>query len=89
MGKEKIKDDLDRLHQELGQAGELDSELREGLKVLVDDINRVLADDDAEKKESIVFKERTENIAAKFATEHPRVEMILNELADTLSKIGI
>lgn len=82
MSKERLNELLKELNQELHDTGDLDSETRELLGQLNDDIERLTGD-------SQTALDRAKHIESRFAADHPVVERIARELADILAKMGI
>ena len=80
MGSERLKTLLAELDDELKQTGDLDEETRQMLGALGDDI---------ESMSSPGAIERAKQLETRFAAEHPVLERIAREIADTLSKMGI
>ena len=80
MGKERLKALLAELNDELHQVGEIDAETREILAGLNEDIEKVAA---------VSPSERAKQLESRFAAEHPVLERIAREIADTLAKMGI
>lgn len=85
-----LKAQLKALHQNLGETGEVDEELQELLKQLDRDIETLL-EKRAEEQEVDTFglAERTQELSARFAAEHPRLEPTLRELGRLLANMGI
>lgn len=80
MGTERLKALLSELHQELHEIGEMDPETRKILTELGEDIDSVT---------SAGAAERARELETRFAAEHPVLERIAREIADTLGKMGI
>ena len=80
MGSERLKTLLAELDDELKQTGDLDEDTRRMLGALGDDI---------ESMSSPGAIERAKQLETRFAAEHPVLERIAREIADTLSKMGI
>ena len=80
MGSERLKTLLAELDDELRQTADLDEETRQMLGTLGDDI---------ESMSSPGAIERAKQLETRFAAEHPVLERIAREIADTLSKMGI
>ena len=80
MGSERLKTLLAELDNELKQTGDLDEDTRQMLGALGDDI---------ESLSSPGAIERAKQLETRFAAEHPMLERIAREIADTLSKMGI
>lgn len=91
-----LKSHLKELHANLAQTGEIDEELQALLRQLDGDIRQLL-----ERRTEVVtadvqplsepadLSERTQEIAARFAVEHPRLEPALRELGRMLANMGI
>jgi hypothetical protein len=91
-----LKQHLKTLHADLASTGEVDPELQDLLRQLDGDIKtlleRRLADDagaDAPDSTTYGLAERTQEITAKFAARHPRLEPALRELGTLLANMGI
>lgn len=80
MGSERLKTLLAELDEELRQTGDIDDETRQMLGALGEDI---------ESMSSPGAIERAKQLETRFAAEHPVLERIAREIADTLSKMGI
>jgi hypothetical protein len=89
MPEEKLKRTIKSVHQELSKTGELDEDLKELLRALDKDIDRVLAKQPLADDEDETMSERVEKMASRFSAEYPRLEMLLREVSDTLGKLGI
>lgn len=75
---ESLRELLSRVHDRLGKAGSLDTESRELLVEVMDDIERALGK-----------KARLESLAVQFEADHPGLAQTLRQLADVLGKAGI
>jgi hypothetical protein len=92
-----LKAHLQHLHQGLAGAGPVDAELRSLLTQLDADIRALLEQREAaamdaneiEGSHTYGMAERTQELAARFAAQHPRLEPTLRELANMLSTMGI
>jgi len=86
-----LKEHLKTIHANLAGAGEVDEELKELLRQLDDDIKALLAKraDDEEDSTTYGLAERSQEITAKFAAQHPRLEPALRELGNILASMGI
>lgn len=79
---------LDKLRSELESGQAVDEQLRQSLRSLERDIQKVLTDKpSAEGDDSL--SERAQEIEARFATEHPYLATTLRDVMDTLGKMGI
>jgi len=86
MPTEALKTKLKTLRAELSSTSSLDSETRDQLSELADEIESML-DESAPDHESI--RRRTEDAALRFEAEHPRFASLLSEVTDALAKLGI
>lgn len=89
-----LKASLSSLRSNLASAGPIDDELQDLLKQLDGDIKQLLerrAAAEAAPGESSTYglAERTQEISAKFAAQHPQLEPALRELGNILSSMGI
>ena len=93
-----LKSHLKSLHANLAQTGDVDEELQSLLRQLDGDIRTLLekrsaaASADADSladSDTYGLAERTQEITARFAVEHPRLEPALRELGRMLANMGI
>lgn len=88
-----LKDRLRTLHDNLSGTAEVDEELRGLLTQLDGDIHALLARREAGlpvvQSEPAGLAERTQEISARFAARHPKLEPALRELGNMLSSMGI
>jgi hypothetical protein len=92
-----LKSHLKSLHANLAQTNDVDEELQSLLHQLDGDIRSLLerrsaaavqAQGEAES-DTYGLAERTQEITARFAVEHPRLEPALRELGRMLANMGI
>ncbi|MET0268409.1 MAG: DUF4404 family protein [Duganella sp.] len=88
-----LKHSLKTLQTDLAHAGPVDAELQELLQNLDRDIQALLERNREENPDggTITYglAERSQEISAKFAAEHPKLEPALRELGRMLSNIGV
>jgi hypothetical protein len=93
-----LKSHLKELRANLAQTGDVDEELQSLLRQLDGDIRTLLERRTAEARaeayaleesETYGLAERTQEITARFAVEHPRLEPALRELGRMLANMGI
>ncbi|SDH25220.1 MULTISPECIES: DUF4404 family protein [unclassified Duganella] len=87
-----LKTSLKNLHANLADAGPVDEELQDLLRQLNSDITTLLERGvNTEPGESTTYglAERSQELSAKFAAEHPKLESGLRELGTILSNMGI
>jgi 1,2-phenylacetyl-CoA epoxidase catalytic subunit len=91
MDTDHLKKSLKSLHGHLEGTEQVDSELRQLLAVLNDDIQELLERPASDEQESTTFglAERTQEITAQFAAKHPKLEPALRELGVILANLGI
>jgi hypothetical protein len=91
-----LKQHLKTLRADLASAGEVDAELQDLLRQLDGDIKTLLerrqggeiGEGEAESS-TYGLAERSQEITAKFAAKHPRLEPALRELGNILANMGI
>lgn len=83
MSRERIRELLDELGEELGKS-DVDEEALELFNALDRDIR-----EDGEGDASDALMQRARELETRFAARHPNVELFLREIADTLGKMGI
>jgi ABC-type transporter Mla subunit MlaD len=85
-----LKATLRELHRQLESAQGVDDESRGLLRALDDDIHALLVEETEETPSEAEFlTERAQEVAARFASNHPQLEKLLREVADKLASIGI
>jgi hypothetical protein len=92
-----LKQHLKTLHADLASTGEVDAELKDLLRQLDGDIKTLLERRLSEEAggastaETTTYglAERSQEITAKFAAKHPRLEPALRELGNILANMGI
>lgn len=91
MSNDQLKNSLKDLHRHLESAGgAVDNELKSLLQVLDRDIHQLLNNDaPATTADDNSLAERTQELSARFAAQHPQLEGVLRELGRTLQNMGI
>lgn len=95
-----LKSHLKDLHANLAQTSDVDEELQSLLRQLDGDIRTLLerrtaiaaaevAQETEEPSQTYGLAERTQELTARFAAEHPRLEPALRELGRMLANMGI
>lgn len=86
-----LKASLKNLQANLAATGPVDEELRDLLQQLDGDIQQILeaGNEPAPATNTYGLAERTQEISAKFAAQHPKLEPALRELGNILSSMGI
>ena len=88
MSDKKLRDLLARLHTELENTDEVDSETLELVRGLEVDIDRLVESDSVAGEFDNVM-DRAKSVEARFAVDHPAAERFLREIIDALAKVGI
>jgi ABC-type transporter Mla subunit MlaD len=85
-----LKAHLKTLHRHLADTGQVDDELEMLLRQLDGDIKHVL-DKRADDADANTFglASRTQELTARFALRHPKLEPALRELNNILTSMGI
>jgi uncharacterized protein YmfQ (DUF2313 family) len=91
-----LKQHLKALHADLASTGEVDAELKDLLRQLDGDIKTLLErrlheDTGLNEPDTTTYglAERSQEITARFAAKHPRLEPALRELGNILANMGI
>lgn len=87
-----LKASLISLHQRLAEAGPVDEELLELLQQLNGDITALIErgrEPAPGETTTYGLAERSQELSAKFAVKHPKLESGLRELGTILSNMGI
>lgn len=82
----KIRTILTRLREELRGAEGLDDDSRRKMEELHRDLERL---NDARAPDVDSLLDRARELETRFAADHPTLERIARDLADTLAKMGI
>ncbi|MES2151776.1 MAG: DUF4404 family protein [Pseudomonadota bacterium] len=89
---ENLKSHLKTLHADLADADEVDEEMLALLRQLDGDIKALLerrASATPQDSSTYGLAERSQEITARFAAQHPRLEPALRELGNILASMGI
>jgi chromosome segregation ATPase len=84
-----LKDALKKLHANLESTNNVDAEMKTLLKVLESDIQNLLARKEETPADVNDLVTQAQSLSARFATQHPQLEQIVRELADSLARMGI
>lgn len=83
MPEQKLKEQLQTLHDTLSQHPDLDEETQTLLQKIATDIDNVEADSAAD------LSERVQEQAVQFEQDHPTLSGVLRQIVDTLGRIGV
>jgi len=91
MEKQELATLLKKLQAELESGQAIDDSLKQSLKALDQDIQKVLGQSSPHAKpaDEASLNERAQELEAKFAIEHPYLASTLRDVMDTLGKMGI
>ena len=89
MPKERLRQLVNSLHEELERTPEVDAEGRDLLRELTDDIEDLVGHESPQPESRDSAAERVESAAVRLEAEHPRVAGILSEIVDALGRLGI
>jgi hypothetical protein len=89
MDKEKLHQELERLHIELQQIDSLNDRERETLSTLAQDIRKILdyKGTDAEQYQSLI--DRVGDAVTEFEAAHPKTTLLLRQVLDQIAYLGI
>lgn len=88
MNRDRLRQLMASLHQELGDAKSVDAESRRLMGALIKDIDRVLDTSPAARQDGRV-RDRLEELLLRFEAKHPAIATSMRELIDALAKAGI
>ena len=86
MKKRSIQEIIARLRHELQRAEDVDIDSRRKAEELHRDVEQL---DDANDPDVASLSDRARELETRFATDHPTLERIARELADTIAKMGV
>ncbi len=89
MAKDKLRELIVNLHEELGAAKSIDEQSRVLLRQLVHDVEDLAGSDVASSEKMDSAAGQLRKSAVEFETDHPKLSMALGELMDALGKLGI
>jgi hypothetical protein len=90
MERDRLRSDLERLHEELARSASIDPASRELLVELARDIESLLErseDEAAPTSESLI--DRLRDATGEFEQSHPALTAVVGRIADLLSRMGI
>jgi len=87
MPSSKLRESLESIQRELDAAGAMNEADRTLLEQVAADIERVLDEDDETTPDTV--RGKMEKAAVDFEAEHPRLARVMNEIVDTLGRMGI
>ena len=89
MSTEQLKESLKSLHEHLSSTDKVDTELKDLLSVLNEDIHQILTKESHDGEALNHLGDRTLELSAKFAAQSPHLESALRELSNILIRMGV
>lgn len=89
MPKERLRELVSHLHEELERTPQVDAEGRKLLRELTGDIEELVGHEAPRADSRDSATERVESAAVRLEAEHPRLAGILGEIVDALGRLGI
>jgi uncharacterized protein DUF4404 len=89
MKTEKLRSQLEKLHNELDQSQALDLRQRELLQTLADEIQALLKRDEIQRHHYTSLSDRLNETVAELEASHPRITLLMRQTIDSLAYLGI
>jgi len=89
MSQDKLRADLEALHAELKQTATIDSDERQLLQTLADDIQTILSRASEPPEQYSSLGNQLREAVAKLEARHPSVTLAMRQVIDSLSFLGI
>jgi rhamnogalacturonyl hydrolase YesR len=89
MNNEELRSQLAKLHTELHQTSALDSQQRELLKTLADEIQALLKREENQQYHYTTLSERLNGAVAELEASHPQITLLMRQTIDSLAYLGI
>ena len=89
MEKEKLHEELKRLHASLQQIESPNNDDRELLSRLAQDIRRILEDKGSDREQYQGLTDRLGDAITKFEAAHPRTTLLMRQVLDQIAYLGI
>ena len=89
MKNEELHSQLAKLHNELHQTRDLDSQQRELLQTLADEIQALLKRDEIQRHHYTGLSERLNDAVAELEASHPQITLLMRQTIDSLAYLGI
>lgn len=84
-----LHDTLDRLHEQLGEAHDLDEEVRAELRQALEDIGRVLDPGEESPEQEQSLSDRLNDLTQQFRESHPTLAETFRRAVNMLANLGI
>jgi hypothetical protein len=89
MKNEELRSQLEKLHNELHQSPAIDSQQRELLRMVADEIQALLKRDDIQQHHYTSLSERLNGAVAELEASHPQITLLMRQTIDSLAYLGI
>jgi predicted nucleic acid-binding Zn-ribbon protein len=89
MDHEQLRSDLQKLHSELGNIKSLDDDEQRLLRQLEADIEALLSRDKDNMEPDEDLRQRLTEALAHVEASHPRITLLLRQIVDSLSFLGV
>jgi len=89
MDKQKLHEDLNRLHADLQQIESPDNDDREMLSRLGNDIRRILEDKGTDREQYQSLNDRLKDGITRLEAAHPRTTLLMRQVLDQIAYLGI
>lgn len=89
MDERQLRGELERLHAELRNSGSEDEGQRETLRALTADVEELLGRQDSGPHHYMSLRERLRESVAQLEASHPDATLLMRQLIDSLSYLGI
>jgi hypothetical protein len=89
MSQDKLRADLEALHTELKRTGSVDTEERQLLQTLAEDIQMLLGRSEEPPEQYRGLGDQLHDAIAKLEASHPSVTLAMRQVIDSLSYLGI
>jgi len=88
MEKQRLRELLEQLHQELEQTNTVDESTVDVLADLREDISRLVQDETCIEDEQEGLTERLNDAVGHFEEDHPKLSMVMQHVLDSLARMG-
>jgi septal ring factor EnvC (AmiA/AmiB activator) len=89
MDHQQLRRDLRKLHHELRAIESLDQKEHKMLRLLESDIEELLARDEDNPRTARDSRQRLSEALAQVEASHPRVALLMRQMVDSLSYLGV
>jgi Domain of unknown function (DUF4404) len=89
MDKQRLREQLQELHAELQQAESLDTNEREMLQGLAQEIQEILRREDDHPQHYSSLGDQLRDVIAQVEASHPRATILMRQVIDQLAYLGI